>query len=216
MSKTDTKTNGPETANEDLIRQVRAGETGKTLTASQFGEAWAIAGIMHQTIRKTGTFRDKLTDYAHAFARSERFDALLGETNVRNIFAERYGETMNDLRERLDANQEQLPEQAWAQSFDAAKSITPMIKQGETMPFYQAYDRAGRQLAKTLDITESGAKQLMKETYQEATGKDLYETCKAVEKQYYRAPQSDEPSQARGQSRNQAGDVRQAPRRTQG
>lgn len=206
-----------DTKNEkDLVKHVRNSETGKTLTASQFGEVWSIAGIMHHTIAKTGAFKDKLTDYAHAFARSERFDALLGETNVRNIFAERYGETMNDMRERLQVNQEQIPDHARAQALEVAKTIEPMIKQGETMPFYKAYDRAGQQLAKTLNITENGAKGLMKDTYQEATGKDLYETCKAAEKAHYRTPQSDERAQTRAPNRNQKASTRRAPHRVRG
>ena len=190
---------------QERIKQIRTSETGRTLTTSQFSEAWSIAGIMHHTIRKTGTFRDKLTDYSHAFAREERFDALLGENTVRKIFAERYGETMNDMRERLAANYEQLPDSGRAMALEVAKTIEPMIKQGETMPFYMAYDRSGRQLAKSLDITENGAKELMKDTYRETTGKDLYETCKAVEKAHYRAPQNDvQPKQARSQQRSRA------------
>jgi hypothetical protein len=36
------------------------------LTESQTSEAFAIAGIIDREIQKSGTFRDKLTDYAHA------------------------------------------------------------------------------------------------------------------------------------------------------
>jgi len=81
------------------LYEARNSFTGKTLTSSQFDEAWAVADIMKRGIGKTGSFREKLTDYAHAFARSEKFDAMKGETIIRDIYAARYGQTMNQTRE---------------------------------------------------------------------------------------------------------------------
>lgn len=44
------------------LRDARNSFVGKALTASQFDEVWAVSGIMEREIRKTGTFREKLTD----------------------------------------------------------------------------------------------------------------------------------------------------------
>jgi hypothetical protein len=63
------------------------------LTESQTSEAFAIAGIIDREIQKSGTFRDKLTDYAHAFARGEKFDALKGETIIRDMYQVRFDRT---------------------------------------------------------------------------------------------------------------------------
>jgi len=59
---------------------------GQTLTDAQFDEAYAISSVLHREIQKSGSFREKPTDYAHAFARAERFDAMKGEEILRDVF----------------------------------------------------------------------------------------------------------------------------------
>ena len=62
--------------------------------------------------------------------------------------------------------------------------IEPLIRDGETMPFYRAYDYAGCALAEKLNITETGAKELMTTAYREIEGRELYEFGKALEKKF--------------------------------
>ncbi|WP_386627520.1 hypothetical protein [Sulfitobacter geojensis] len=171
--------------NKPVTDEARESFTGKTLTDAQFDESWAIAEIMHRGIKRSGSFHEKLTDYSHAFSRSERFDQMKGETIIRDQFKSRYGETMNQMREGLANREAGLSRNDRDGAFDYAQMIVPLISDGDTMPFYRAFDVAGGGLAEKLNITEVGAKKLMKEAFQEAEGRDLYEVGKAVEKEHH-------------------------------
>ena len=66
-------------------------------------------------------------------------------------------------------------------------------------------------LAGELKITQSGAKELMKEAYQAANGRDLYEAGKAVEEAYHKpvreaeiAARKAEKIEAEGRTQTQA------------
>lgn len=168
------------------IQAARESFSGRTLTESQFREAWAISGIINGEIHKTGSFREKLTDYAHAFARSEKFDALRGETILRDIYQGRYGQTMNQTREALMEREAKLPETALDRALVHAEAIGPMIQEGATQPFYQAYDAAAVLLARELGITQLGAKSLMNEAYKNAHERDLREAGKEIEEAYHK------------------------------
>lgn len=167
------------------ITQARQSYTGSKLSDSQFDESWAVAEIMHRGIRKSGSFREKLTDYSHAFSRGEKFDAMKGEVIIRDQFKARYGETLNQMREKLKAREADIPLSGQEQALDHARMIEPLIRDGETMPFYRAYDQVGGALAEKLNITETGAKSLMADTYSKNEGRELYETGKALEKKYH-------------------------------
>lgn len=177
--------------------------TGKTLTVSQFDESWAVAKIIHRGIEKTGSFREKLTDYSHAYARSEKFDQLKGEAIIRDIFKARYGESMNDMRLDLKKRAENPTENTRKEALLQARRIESMIRDKETMPFYRAYDNAAYTLAQHLAITETDAKELMKEVFREAEGQELYDYGKAVEKEFHQ-PVRVATQQAREAKRDQA------------
>lgn len=168
------------------ITAARESYSGRTLTQSQFKEAWALSGILNREIQKTGSFREKLTDYSHAYARSEKFDALRGETILRDIYTARYSQSMNQTREGLMAREEAMPEASRTRALTCAETIGDLVQKAPTQPFYQAYDRAAVTLAKELDITQSGAKALMKDTFKEVHSRDLYEAGKEVEAAYHR------------------------------
>jgi len=178
----------------DQMRLLEAREsfTGRSLTASQFDEAWAMAGIMHREIVKSGSFKEKLGDMAYAMARSERFDAVKGETIIRDIYKGRYAETMNETREALMAREAPLRGDGRARNdalkdgLQHARSVLEDIQAGETMPFYRAYDAQAVALSATHNITEAGAKDLMKEAYREAEGTELYEVGKAAEEEFHK------------------------------
>lgn len=169
----------------DRLAEARQSYTGSRLTDQQFQEAWQIAGILHREIHHSGSFRDKLTDYAHAFARSEKFDAVKGETILRDIFAARYDQSLNQLREGLMAREAALQESSQNEALAYAHSIAKEIENTPDTPFYQAYDRAAVEMARAHDITEAGAKSLMKESYRADTGRELYEDGKAAEQEHH-------------------------------
>lgn len=191
------------------LYEARNGFTGKTLTNAQFDDAWAIGEIMLRSIEKNGSFIEKLADYSHAFARSEKFDQMRAETILRDIFRDRYGRTMNQMREELKERGDNLPEGARSIALGEARRIEHMISRGETRPFYRAFDSAAHMIADQLNITESRAKELMKSVYQDVEGRDLYETGKAWEKQYHEpvreaARQEHEAGRSRGRARDRA------------
>ncbi len=184
------------------IAEARHSFTGKSLSDSQFDESWALTEIIHRGIRKSGSFYEKLGDYSHAFARAENFDQIKGKVIIRDIFKARYGQTMNEMREGILEREANLPEEAKTLALDHARQIEPMIRDGETMPFYRAYDHSGHALSQTLNISETGAKELMKTVSRDVDGLDLYEHGKEAEKKYH-TPVREAERAARQASRSQ-------------
>lgn len=183
---------------ETRITAARQSFTGSKLSDSQFDESWMLAKIMHRGIHKSGSFREKLTDYSYAFSRGEKFDAMKGETIIRNQFKARYGETLNQVRENLKTREYNIGLSGHEQALDHARMVEPLIREGKTMPFYRAYDQAGCALAAKLNITEVGAKSLMSDTYSKNEGQEFYATGKALEKKFH------EPVRAAEQQARQA------------
>lgn len=167
------------------LAEARSSYTGSRLTDSQFEEAWNIAGILNREIHKSGGFIEKLTDYAHAFSRTERFDAARGESILRDIFSARYGQSMNKTREALMDREAVTRNAAKDQALHHAREVGRMIQDGPTMPFYQAYDRAAVAMARQHGVTEAGAKSMMKEAFEAAESTSLYDHGKALEEQYH-------------------------------
>ena len=168
------------------VQAARDSFNGRGLTEAQFAKAWALSAVLHAEIQERGTFRDALTDVSHAFARGEKFDALRAEGAIRDVFEGRYGQTMNQVRESLQANLDALPETARARALAAAESIDGMIRDGQTRPFYQAYDAAAVGLSDELKITRDGAKALMKDVYRQHHDRGLYEHGKELEAAYHK------------------------------
>ncbi len=191
------------------MEAARQSFSGKGLTESQFQEAWAITGILHGEIQKTGSFREKLTDYAHAYARSEKFDAMRGENVLRDIYQGRYGQTMNQTREGLMEREAQLPSNAQAEIKWQANRVMDLIKDGPTMPFYQAYDVAARELAQSFSITQRTSKELMSSAFKDERNRTLYEAGKEQEETHHKpvreaevAARKAEQQQTRSQSQS--------------
>jgi len=174
---------------------------GQSLTDAQTDIAMNLASIINRHIHKTGSFREPLTDYAHAFARSEKFDAMKGETIIRDVFAAQFGQTMNVTRETLMEREKNLPETTPELALQSARQTLEAISTGETEPFYKAYDREGSALARSLSITENAAKALMSESYHAVEGRELYATGKELEEKYHR-PRMDELRKSRETTRS--------------
>ena len=194
----------------DSRSRARQSFTGKSLTDSQFDEVWNLSAIIAREIRKSGSFVEKLTDYAHAFARGERFDQQRGEIIIRDIFKARHAQSMNKMREDLMARQKDIETGAQDRALHHAQRVQQFIQTGDTMPFYRAYDQAATDMAREHGITEAGAKDMMKKAFEKAEGRSLYEAGKEVEQAYHkpaREAQLAERKQA-SLSRRQSGPAR--------
>ncbi len=184
------------------VVQARESFSGCMLTDPQFDEAMSITGIIEREINKTGKFKEKLGDYSYAFARSEKFDVMKAETIIRDLFKERTGMTMNQMREALVKREENLSDTQKRGAHIHAVEVGRMIEQGNKIPFHRAYAHHARELAIELNITETGAKKLMKEEFKNIEGKELYDTGKELEEKYYR-PQIEAEKQQRIEARDQ-------------
>ncbi|MEL6502835.1 MAG: hypothetical protein AAFQ10_00135 [Pseudomonadota bacterium] len=180
----------------DRVAQARESFSGRLLTDSQFDEAMSITGIIEAEIRKSGVFRDKLSDYAHAFARTERFDAMRAESTLRDLFKARTGQTMNALREDLLDRESALDGAETEQAKAVTREIGTLIKDGDKMPFHRAYEYQAGVLAEDLGITNAGAKRIMTEVFREEAGSELYDWGKDLEEKHYR-PQIEAEKQER-------------------
>lgn len=165
--------------------KARASYSGSRLTDAQFDEAWNITGILHREIHRSGSFIEKLTDYARTFAGRGKVDASREEAILRDIYAERFGQSMNKTREGLADRERTLRNAGDEQAQHYAQTVTALIPQGETMPFYQAYDRAASDMARQHGISEAGAKSMMKDAFAHAEGGSLYEVGKALEAEHH-------------------------------
>ena len=171
---------------DEKLAAARDSFEGKSMTNSQLKEAVAIADIIHGEINRSGSFIEKLTDYAHAFARNERFDAMRSEKMIRETYSAVRRETMNQTRENLLAAQDRLSDDANARALVCAESISDLIQAPPTQPFYQAYDRAAVSLSSEFGITQDTAKVMMKDAFEQKHGQTLYEAGKAVEEAYHK------------------------------
>ena len=201
---------------------------GRLLTDTQFDDAIAITGILEREIRKSGTFKEKLGDIAHAFSRTERFDAMKAEEIIRDLFKARTGQTMNELRENLKAREDAIygrtPEGVEAPSRDgqkpaltlsedeqyrlyqAATEAGRMVVNGTKMSFYRALTSQAAVIASEFTITENGAKRLMSRLFEETEDRSLREWGKELDAQYFRpqietAQAEQKPARARGRRR---------------
>lgn len=193
----------------DQLQAARDSFSGKAMTETQVRQAHAIAGILYEEIQRSGTFREALTDYSHAFSRTEKFDAMRAEKMLRDSFQARYGQTLNQTREGFKTAEESLPDNARTRTLECAESIGPLIQAAPTQPFYKAYDRAAVTLSAEFGITQYAAKAMMKDAFEQRHSRDLYVYGKEIEEANYKpvrnaeiAARKAESSQTRSQSRS--------------
>lgn len=183
----------------DRLSSARESFSGRLLTDAQFDEAIALTGILEREIRKSGAFKDKLGDYAHAFARTERFDAMKAETILRDLFKERTGQSMNQMREALAEREKTITDDHRGAAYQRACEIGQMIEHGDKMSFNRAYANQASRLAREIGITDAAAKGLMKEEFKAVEGAELHDWGKELEEQFYR-PQIEAEKQQRDAS----------------
>jgi hypothetical protein len=193
----------------ERVAEARESFSGRLLTDAQFDEAMALTGIIEREIRKTGAFKEKLGDYAYAFARTEQFDAMKAETILRDLFKARTGQSMNQMREALAEREQKLPPKEKSLALEYARAVGTMIQEGDKINFNRAFSHQAQQLAGELRITDAGAKRLMKEEFAAVEDRDLYEVGKELEGQFYK-PQIEAEKESRERSRDQKSEGRGA------
>ncbi len=185
-----------ETKENERIAAARESFSGRLLTNSQFDEAIAITGIIEQEIQRSGAFKDKLGDYAYAFARSEKFDATKSETIIRDLFKERTGRTMNQMREALINREEATTDAHRAQAYSQACAIGDLMENGIKLSFNRAYAHQAHALASELGVTDAFAKRLMRDEFAAAEESELQDWGKELDATLYR-PQIDAEKEKR-------------------
>jgi len=157
---------------------------------------------MRRESKRSGTFKDKLGDYANAFARSEKFDGAKANIIIRDIYKARYSESMKVTLDGLKAREAALQDHDKSLATSHAQAVGQQIEQGDKVSFYRAFDSEAVKLTQTLGVTEATAKTLMKEAFEEHSDQSFYDWGKALEKQYY-TPQIEKERAERQLAKNQ-------------
>ena len=178
-------------------------ERNARLTDSQRYESAAVVGILHRELHKTGKYADRLDHYAHAFALGQPFKQDRADYVLRDQYEVTYGQSLKNTQDKLFEREAVLRESGQEQALYHAHTVETMIQDGDTMPFYLAFDRAAVEMARKHDITEAGAKSMMKTAYSRETGRDLYEVGKELEREFH-TPKREEMRQVRETSRGQS------------
>jgi hypothetical protein len=178
-------------------------ERNARMTDSQRYEADAIVGILHREIHKTGKYADRLDHYAHAFALGQPFKQDRADYVLRDRYEVTYGQSLKKTQDNLFEREAIMRESGHEQTLHHAHTVETMIQDGDTMPFYLAFDRAAVEMARKHDITEAGAKSMMKEAYARETGRDLYEVGKELEREFH-MPRREKARRAEGAAQEQS------------
>jgi hypothetical protein len=194
-------TTNTENQTERLV-SARESFSGRLLTDRQYQEAIAITGIIESEIRESGSFKDKLGDYSYAFARSQSFDAVKSETIIRDLFKERTGQTMNQMREGLAAREEAVTDDHRAKAYSQACGIGDVMEQGVKVTFNRAFAQQAQQLASEIGVTDACAKRLMREEFAAAEESELADWGKELDETVYR-PQIDAEKNERTAAREE-------------
>ncbi|WP_375451672.1 hypothetical protein [uncultured Devosia sp.] len=197
----------------ERVAIARESFSGRLLTDRQFDEAMVITGIIESEIRQSGSFKEKLGDYAFAFSRTEKFDATKSETIIRDLFKERTGQSMNQMREDLVKRDEAVTDNDRTLAYREATAIGDLMEDGITMPFNRAYAHQAHQIAEQIGVTDACAKRLMREEFAEVEGSELLAWGKDLDETIYR-PKIEAEKAERESSREQEKPSRGAGRGT--
>lgn len=193
----------------ERVSAARESFSGRMLTNHQYHDIVAIVGILKREILKGGAFKEKLGDFSYAFARTEKMDIGRTEIILRDHFKEITGQTMNQLREELLANEEKLVERRTDQQrqaiYDRALAAGDMIEKGDKISLHRAFAHHGEELGRELGITDAAAKRLMKEEFKAAEGSELYDWLKDREDRFFRPQIEAEKQRAEERTQRERG-----------
>ncbi len=196
-----------ENAHHERLSKARESFAGRLLTDAQFSEAIHITEILEREIYKSGSFKDKLGDYAYAMGRSESMDPKRLETTIRDLYRERTGQTMFQLCENLKEREAAVQSQTQDIALNAAHEIEAMMANGNKMTFNRALSEKAQMVADEYGVRDNHAKKLMADAFvaeQRATGVEevveLRDWGKELDEKYYR-PQIEQEKQARAEAK---------------
>lgn len=169
------------------VKNARESYSGRLLSDTHFNEAMMITGIVEKEIQTTGRFKEVVHEYANSFARPKKnLSVVKAETIIRDLFKERTGQSMNELREKFQQREEHLTNEQKLAAFSYAKEVGTMIEEGNKISFSRAFSHQARDYASKHNITDLGAKRIMSEQFEAVQGVKLYDWGKAKEKEFYR------------------------------
>lgn len=158
-----------------------------TLSDPHYDEAMMIGHIIEKSIHSTGRFKEMLAEYSSAYAHTkDKLTVIQAEKIIRDIFVQRTGMTMNEMREGFVRREENLTEAQQSAALPYAKEIGPMIENGDKISFHRAYAYQAKSYATEHNITDLGAKRIMSARFEAAHGEPLYDWGKSYEKRFYK------------------------------
>jgi len=119
-------------------------------------------------------------------ARSEKFDAVKAETILRDLFRERTGQSMNQMREKLVKGEEAISDDQRQQAYKHACDIGEMVEKGDKLTFHRALSGQTQIIAKEFGITDAAARAIMAEEFNAAENSKLYDWGKELDEQFFR------------------------------
>lgn len=209
-----TQNQGSET---ERIAVARESFSGRLLNGTQFDEAIAITSIIDGEIQRSGTFREKMRDYAYAYSRNQKMDIQRAENIIRDLYKARVGETMNQTRERLMAREETLSDEDRVTGYEHAVRIGERVEHGDKIAFSRAYAAEAGAMAQNLGLTHNAARKIMAEEFEAAENVPLCDWGKELDAQHFQPQieaEKEERARSRGQTRTTArtsGDNRASP-----
>ncbi len=194
-----------------LDQDTRECFSARLLSDAQYFECKSVARIIEREILYSGTFKEKLGDYAYALARLQKFDVAKAETILRDVFKASTGQSMNQMRESLAANLEAIDDDNRQQAYQSACDIGEFMENGDKLCFNRAFAALAQNFARELGITDIAAKRIMSDEFNKAEGSKLYDWGKELDEQFFR-PQIDAEKQQRASSRSSNGRTRTQPK----
>lgn len=189
----------------ERVKNARESYSGRLLSDPHFNEAMMNTGIIEKNIQATGKFKEVLNEYSAAFAHTKQnLSVVNAEKIIRDLFKERVGLSMNELREAFQKREEKLTEEQKNAAFPYAKEVGTMIEEGNKISFSRAFAHQAKDYATKLNITDLGAKRIMSEQFEAVQGEKFYDWGKAKENEFYR-PQIEAEKQARASQKQQRG-----------
>ncbi len=157
------------------------------LTDPQFEMFVSFCTILNREIHKSGSFIEMLENLKFVASKAERFiSADKAEAVMRDLFKGVFATTMNDLREALSKNLDELTDEQRSLAYEFAKTTLTMVETGNKMPFHRAYAHQAAIMATELSITDYAAKQLMSEQFEAQETHEFYDAGKEIEDKFYR------------------------------
>ncbi len=190
-----------------LTHDARECFSARLLSDAQYFECKSVARIIEREILNSGTFKEKLGDYAYALARSQKFDVAKAETILRDVFKASTGQSMNQMRESLANNLEAINDDNRSQAYQSACDIGDIMENGDKLTFNRVLASQAQSLAKEFGITDIAARRIMSDEFDKVEGSKLYDWGKELDEQFFR-PQINAEKQQREADQSSNGRTR--------